>query len=226
MFYLTMPIIIGLLVYISKVPEYFDVAYIGLLMLSCIFCWSNKDVLSGLIILLMYWLMTLFIYYTGDGLYTMLIVYSGCILISLKTLNQLLGKAFFILTIYGIAAEILWWKIGYENKPMMYYPFSLLGLTVITREALLNKVFLLSKFFNHHSAEVDIDYQIGKVLYLASILCYLNIMEFYLRHLAEMPNATNLYYQFTNLANISSFSIIVIVYMNYFNNESKKHMKA
>lgn len=226
LFYLTTPLIVVLLYFFGSTPEYFDLIYIGALGLSCVFCWKDKDTLGAIVILLGLWCLSEAIYLLPEHLYSLVLTYVLCLILSTLFIDQITAKVTLTITLYSIAAEIFWWYTDYTNKPQIHYLIGLLALTGFARELLLKRVILLSKYFAFHSGKVALDWQLRSVLFIGYVLLLAVIGEYFIRHLTEYTDLTFIYYNFGLIATILSAVTLMLIYMHYFNNQSQKHLLA
>jgi hypothetical protein len=207
-------------------PSHFDLIYIGALSLSCVFCWKDKDTLGALVILLGLWGLSRLLYILPDSLYTLPFVYIFCCVTSLCCLTQTTAKITLIITIYSSGAEVLWWWIDYVDKPQVHYFVGLLAITVLARELLLKRVFILSEYFGFISGKIALDWQIKNVLLVGYLLVLLMVLEYFVRHLGGFKDVTFVYYSFSFIGTIISGITLALIYMHYFYNQSKKHLTA
>jgi hypothetical protein len=215
-----------LLYYFGDNPEHFDLIYIGALGLSCVFCWADKDTLGALIILLGLWCLSEAIYLLPEHVYSLILTYALCLILSAIFIDQITAKITLVITLYSIGAEFFWWYTDYTNKPLIHYLIGLLALTGLARELLLKRVILLSEYFAIHSGKVALDWQIRTILSLYYVLMLLVVLEYFIRHLMNFPNLTFIYYKFSLVASILSGLTLILIYSHYFYNQSKKHIQA
>lgn len=207
-------------------PEYFNLIYIAALLLSCIFCWSDKDTLGALLILLGLWFVTLLLYELPESTTFMVLVYAFCIAISIYRFEQVSTKITLAIILCSIGAEIFWWQISYVNKPHIYYFIGLLTLMDIAMELLFKRVLLMSQYFGHQSGKIALDWQLKGVILAGYVMIVLMLLEYFIRHLAGLKDITFIYYNYTLVANLLSGITLTTIYMHYFYNQSKKHLPA
>jgi hypothetical protein len=226
LFYLTTPLFVVLLYLFGDNPEHFDLIYIGALGLSCVFCWSDKDTLGTLVILLGLWCLSRLLY-TFVGLeYILEITYVTSLLISVFYLKRVISVITVAITLLCIATELYWSITVYVNRPTIYYYVGLLVLSALSRELLLQRVFLLNKYFGYCSGKIALDWQIRGVLLTGYVLLAMMLTEYFFRHVIGFTQITFVYYNYTLVANFLSGITLALVYMHYFYNESQKHMPA
>jgi hypothetical protein len=228
LFYLTTPLFAVLIYLYGDNPEYFNLIYIAALFFSCIFCWSDKDTLGALLILLGLWFVTLLLYKLPESTTFMIIVYAFCIAISISIyrFEQVSTKITLAIILCSIGAEIFWWQIYYVYKPHIYYFIGLLTLMDIARGLLFKRVFLVYQYFGHQSGKIALDWQLRGVLLAGYTLIVLMLLEYFIRHLAGLKDITFIYYNYTLFANLLSGITLTTIYMHYFYNQSKKHLPA
>ena len=196
-------------------------------MLSCIFCWSDKDTLGALLILLGFWCVTHLLYLLPRGTtVTVYMVYTFCTVISIYRFKQTSTKITLVMILFSIGAELFWWNTSYVNKPHIYYYIGLLTLTDIARELLFRRVFLMSQYFGHQSGKIALDWQLRALLLAGYAFVFLTLLEYFIRHLTRLKDITFVYYHFSLAANSLSGIILATIYMHYFYNQSKKHLSA
>ena len=206
--------------------NYFDQIYIGALCLSCVFCWRDKDTLGALIILLGYWLGSELLNKVPDQLHYWIAVYGVSLAICVYYFRQLTAKITFVIVVCSIAAEWLWWYQEYANKPEIHYYVGLIAFTVWARQLLFDRIFIADKYFNYTSGKTGLDSHARGVLIFSFGLILLTIIEYFIRHIAGMSNVTTIYYLYKPVATVTSGAFIAIIYMHYFNNQSKKYLSA
>ena len=207
-------------------PEHFDLIYIGALGLSCVFCWSDKDTLGALVILLGLWVVSEGVYMLPENIYSLELVYSLCLILPITYRHNIAAKFTLLIIICCIGAEIYWWHTNYTNKPQIHYFLALLVLTDLARELLFKRVFIVYEYFGFRSGKIALDWQIRGILLVGYILLTLMLLEYFVRHLVGLSQVTTIYYNFTTIANILSGITLVIIYMHFFYNQSKKHLRA
>lgn len=207
-------------------PSHFDLIYIGALSLSCVFCWKDKDTLGALVILLGLWCVPQIIYILPENKYSLFLIYTFALGISLYYIKQPTAKITFIITLFSIGSELFWWQIDYANKPQIYYYAGLLAVIESARELLFKRVFILSKYFDFQSGKIALDWQIRVILLAYYILVILMLLEYFFRHLTSHVNATTVYYHYSLIATIISGITLTLIYLHYFYNQAKKHLSA
>lgn len=190
------------------------------------FCWKDKDTLGAIVILLGLWCLSEAIYLLPEHINSLILTYVLTLILATVFIDQITAKVTLTITLYSIAAEIFWWHTDYTNKPQIHYLIGLLALTGFARELLLKRVILLSKYFAYHSGKVALDWQLRSVLFVGYILLLAVIVEYFIRHLTAYNDLTFVYYNFGFLATILSAVTLMLVYMHYFYNQSKKHLSA
>jgi hypothetical protein len=215
-----------LLYFYGDNPENFNLIYIAALSLSCLFCWSDKDTLGALLILLGLWCVTHLLYLLPESTTFMVLVYALCTVISIYRFKQTSIKITLVIILFSIGAELFWWNTSYVNKPHIYYSIGLLTLTDLARELLFRRVFLMSQYFGHQSGKIALDWQLRALLLVGYSLVFLTLLEYFIRHLAGLKDITFVYYHFPLAANSLSGIILATIYMHYFYNQSKKHLSA
>jgi hypothetical protein len=226
LFYLTTPLFAVLLYYYGDNPEHFDLIYIGALGLSCAFCWADKDTLGALVILLGLWIVSQIIYMLPENMYNLVLVYTLCLILPITFRDNISAKVTLLITLFCIGAEVYWWQINYANKPQIHYFLGLLVLTDLARSLLFKRVFIVYEYFGWISGKTALDWQIRGTLLVGYLLLNLMLFEYFIRHLIGLSQVTFVYYNFTIIANILSGITLVIIYMHYFYNQSKKHLQA
>jgi len=207
-------------------PEHFDLIYIGALGLSCVFCLADKDALGALVILLGLWIVSQVIYMLPENMYSLALVYFFCLILPITFRDNITAKITLLITLFCIAAEVYWWHTNYANKPQIHYFLGLLVLTDLARVLLLKRVFIVYEYFGWISGKTALDWQIRGILLVGYLMLTLMLLEYFIRHLAGLSQVTIVYYNFTIIANILSGITLVIIYMHYFYNQSKKHLQA
>jgi hypothetical protein len=102
----------------------------------------------------------------------------------------------------------------------------MMAITVLSRELLFNRVFIAHRYFGYSSGKIALDWQLKGVLLADCVLLISMLLEYLLRHLFGLSQATFVYYNFTWMATTLSGITLTIVYMHYFYNQSKKHLLA
>jgi hypothetical protein len=207
-------------------PEHFDLIYIGALGLSCVFCWSDKDTLGALVILLGLWCLSRVLLILPENEYSLVVVYIFCIFIALYCIKQLTAKITLIIVVFSIGAELFWWHSAYVDKPHIYYYLGVLCVTELARELLVKRVFILSEYFDFISGKVALDWQIRGILFSYYMLIVFMLMEYFVRHLSSYHDTTFVYDNYSFVATIISGLTLVIIYMYYFHNQAKKYIAA
>jgi hypothetical protein len=195
-------------------------------LLSCIFCWSDKDTLGALLILLGLWCVTHLLYKLPESTICMVLVYAFCIAISIYRIEQVSTKITLAITLFSIGAEIFWWNISYVNKPHIYYFIGLLTLMDLARELLFKRVLLMSQYFGYQTGKIALDWQLKSVILAGYMMIVLMLSEYFIRHLVGLKDITFIYYNYTLVANLLSGVTLTTIYMHYFYNQSKKHLLA
>lgn len=226
LFFLTTPVLAVLLYFYGATPEHFDNIYIAALCLSCIFCWTDKDTLGALVILLGYWLGSKALYFVPDTWQYWFVIYGLGIGLSCYYFHHITAKITLIIVLYSIVAECLWWYQGYTNKPEIHYVVGLLAITVWARQLLFNRVLIAHEYFKYTSGKTGLDTHIGGILYFYFGLVLLMALEYFVRHVGGFTDVTTIYYLFTPISNVISGITLAVIYMHFFNNQSKKHLSA
>ena len=226
LFYLTIPIFVVLFYLFGDTPEHFDLIYIGALVLSCIFCWTDKDTLGALVILLGLWCLSRTLYMLAHSDYILVSTYLSCVLLSFFYLKTKTAKVTLLVTLSCIGIELFWFFTEYGRKPTIHYLIALLTLTSISRELLLQRVFLLNKYFGYISGKIALDWQLKNILFIECTILLAMLIEYFIRHLAGFSNITYVYETFTLVANVLSGVTLIVIYMHYFHNQSRKHLPA
>jgi hypothetical protein len=226
LFYLTTPLFVVLLYLFGDNPEHFNLIYIAALSLSCIVCWSDKDTLGALLILLSLWCVTHLMYTLPRNTTVMILIYAFCMAISIYRIKQTSTKITLAIIIFSISVEFFWWNISYANKPHIYYFIGLLTLMDIARELLFKRVFLMSQYFGYQSGKIALDWQLRGIILAGYVMIALMLLEYFIRHLVGLKNITVIYYNYTLVANLLSGITLATIYMHYFYNQSKKHLPA
>ena len=194
--------------------------------MSCIFCWSDKDTLGALLILLGLWCVTHLLYLLPESTTFMVLVYAFCMAISVYRFKQTSTKITLALILLCIGSEVFWWNISYVNKPHIYYFIGLLTLMDLAMELLFKRVFLMSQHFGYQSGKIALDWQLKGILLAGYVVITLMLLEYFIRHLAGLKDITFVYYNYTLVADLLSGITLVTIYMHYFYNQSKKHLPA
>lgn len=226
LFFLTTPVLVLLLYFYGDNATHFDSIYIAALCLSCLFCWSDKDTLGALLILLGYWLVAKALINAPDNWQYWLLIYASGIGLCCYYFHHITAKITLMIVLYSVAAEWFWWHENYINKPEIHYYIGLLALTVWIRKLLFNRIFIAYKYFNYTSGKTGLDSHAGVILYLSFALIFLMTLEYFVRHLGGINNVTTIYYLFTPISTVISGATLAVIYMHYFNNQSKKHLSA
>ncbi|MFT5838185.1 MAG: hypothetical protein ACI9UT_000676 [Flavobacteriales bacterium] len=200
--------------------------YIGALGLSCVFCWTDKDTLGALVILLGLWCLSRVLLILPENEYSLVVVYIFCIFTALYCIKQLTAKVTLIIIVSSIGAELFWWHSAYVDKPHIYYYLGVLCVTELARELLVKRVFILSEYFDLISGKVALDWQIRGILFSYYMLIVFMLMEYFVRHLSSYHNTTFVYDNYSFVATIISGLTLVIIYMHYFHNQAKKYIAA
>jgi hypothetical protein len=108
----------------------------------------------------------------------------------------------------------------------MIYWIGLLAVTVWLRQLLFNRVIIMHQHFGYTSGKMALDHQLGTILLVYYILVLFMIVEFFSRHLTGSYELLFVYNLFTPIATFISASTLAVVYMHYFNNESKRYLAA
>lgn len=225
LFYLTIPAFAVLLYLYGGNEQHFDRIYIVALCLSCLFCWSDKDTLGALLILLALWLLAKPMLYGPDALLFWIVIYGASLAISIYYFYHIAAKITLLLTLFTVGAETYWWLIDYEPKPKMHYWLGLLASTLWARQLLFNRIIIADYYFNYTSGKTALDTLLGNILYVYFYLVVFVILEYFLRHLAALSDLTLVYDHFSPIATAMSALTLVIIYMHYFYNQSQKHIK-
>ena len=215
-----------LLYFYGDNARYFDYIYIGALCLSCVFCWRDKDTLGALLILLGYWFLAKILINLPDKPLYWAMIYTVSIGLCIYYFHHITAKITLIIVLYSVAAECLWWFESYASKPRIDYFAGLMAFTVWARQLLFNRIFIAHEYFNYTSGKTGLDTHARGVLYTYLILVILMTLEYFMRHLGGMANLTTIYYLFTPTSNVISGVMLAVIYMHYFNNQSKKYLSA
>jgi hypothetical protein len=156
----------------------------------------------------------------------MVLVYAFCIAISIYRVKQTSTKITLAITLFSICTEILWWNISYVNKPHIYYFIGLLTLMDLARELLFKRVLIMSQYFGYQSGKIALDWQLKGIILAGYVMIVLMLLEYFIRHLADLKDITFIYYNYTLVANLLSGITLTTIYMHYFYNQSKKHLLA
>jgi hypothetical protein len=226
LFFFTTPLLVALLYVYGNKAAYFDYIYIAALSLSCFFCIKDKDTLAALIVLLGYWCLAKFLIHIPDTPSLNALVYVSCFWIAIYYFHVKTAKILLVITCFSIGAEYYWWISEYEHKPKMIYWTSLLAVTVWLRQLLFNRVIIMHNYFGYTSGKMGLDHQLGTILLAYYVLVLLMVAEYFARHLTGSNELLFIYNLFTPVATLISATTLAVVYMHYFNNESKKYLAA
>ncbi|TDF37477.1 hypothetical protein EYS14_15110 [Alteromonadaceae bacterium M269] len=194
--------------------------------MSCVFCWRDKDTLGALLILLGYWLIAKVLIVIPDTWQYWLLVYGMSAGICVYYFNHITAKVALIVVLFSVMAEWLWWQQEYANKPEVFYHVGLLTLTVWVRQLLFNRIFIAHEYFNYTSGKTGLDTHARGILFASFTLILLTTLEYFVRHVSGLGSVTTIYYLFTPVSTIISGIMLAVIYMHYFNNQSKKYLSA
>jgi hypothetical protein len=205
---------------------HFDSIYIGALGLSCVFCWQDKDTLGALFILLAYWVSSKILINVPDEWPYWLLIYGGSATVCWYYFHNFAAKLAFIIVLYSVLAEGVWWFQEYADKPEVHYYVGLLTVTVWIRQLLFNRIFIADKYFNYTSGKTGLDTHARGILYLDFVVILAMTVEYFVRHLGGVSDASTVYYLYSPLTQVISGMTLAAIYMHYFNNQSKKYLSA
>lgn len=218
--------LVVLLYFYGYKAEYFDYIYIAALCLSCIFCWSDKDTLGALFILLGFWLGSEVLIRVPDEWPYWIAVYGTGLVICIYYFQHVAAKIALMIVCYSVAAEMFWWFQQYDKKPEVHYYVGLLVLTVWTRQLLFDRIFIADKYFNYTSGKTGLDTHARGILYIDFVVILSMILEYFARHLSGINDASTIYYLYSPLSQVISGMTLAAIYMHFFNNQSKKYLSA
>lgn len=223
--YLTAPVILVLFFLYGDNPIFFDRIYtISLLVLS-LFSINDKDILSCVFILLLYWLASDLIF-TFDTLYTKPIIYTLSLCICYSFYRHLVAKLSLIFTFLALAAEVYWFSIDYKFSPEIYYYVGMISITTAVVLILPKRLELMAQWFNHLSGRNALDHQVIFILKIYLCLHYLNLLEYLLRHVLALNEITFIYEWFTYLSALLSAVTLAVIFIIFFHNKAKTYMFA
>ncbi len=213
-----------LLYFYGDNERYFDAIYVSALIVSCVFCWQDKDALGAMIAVIAYFIISELFYAIPDSLVNAFCIYIACLILSLYFFRDVTAKILLAYVIMTMGVEIYWLQIEYANKPRMLYYISTMALTIGLRQLLYQRVFIMSEYFGYSSSRLRLDIHVGLIFYAFYILVALMAGEYFIRHLLGVKSALFIYNIYTPVSNFLSALTLCVVYMNYFYNQSQKQL--
>lgn len=196
-------------------------------MLSCFFCRADINTLTTLLILLVFWGLAKFLFNLSSIPYSSFFTYPICLVISICCFRTtVIARVNFIAMLIAISSEAYWWATDYSNRPKIDYLIGVQTLIVLSRALLLNKVFLLYKYFSYGSGKIALDWQVRGLLLLDFILFTAMLIEYLVRHILGFSDILFVYNSFTPMATTLTAVMLCTIYMHYFYNQSQKYISV
>ena len=223
--YLTVPVIFVLFFCFGDNPIIFDRIYtISLLVLS-LFCVNDKDILSCISILLLFWLASDVIF-SFETLYAKPVIYTLSACICYSFYRHLVAKISLVFIFLALAAEVYWFSIDYESSPEIYYHVGMISITTAAILILPKRLELMAQWFNHLSGRNALDHQVIIILKIYLFLHYLNLLEYFVRHVFAKKEVTFIYEWFPLLSGLMSAATLAVIFIIFFHNKAKSYMFA
>ena len=223
--YLTVPIILFLFFQFGDNPVYFDRIYtISLLVLS-FFCINDKDSLSCIGILLLYWLGSEALF-DSQGWFAKVMVYALSVWICCSFLRRTLAKVSLFFVLFTLCTEVYWYVIDYQLNARLYYYVGMIAMTNLAIQVLSMRLQLMAEWFKHLSGRNALDYRVAAILKAYLILHYLNLSEYFLRHLFGQKDMLLIYTWFPVLSALLSAATMAVIFMVFFHYKAKSYLMA
>lgn len=224
--YIVPPIFLSLFFIYGNESVFFDRLYLGALLASCYFCYRDKDALGAIIIVVLFWLASELLFILPNTLPFKIAVYGFSLTVALVYRQLLIGLLLAIMTVFGLIAEVYWQMTDYPHTPEMLYYFGLLSTCVVAKRLLYYRIPISSQYFNYTSGKIALDFRINGIFDLYYILCILNIIEYYLRHVSEHRDIMLMYTVWQPANVLLSLLTLSFIYHFYFKYQAKKHFTA
>jgi hypothetical protein len=223
--YLTVPVIIFLFFQFGDNPVYFDRIYTISLLILSLFCINDKDSLSCIGILLIYWLASELLF-DSQGWLAKVLVYTAAVWICYHFFRHTLAKFSLLFVLLTLSAEIYWYVTDYILSARLYYYVGMIAMTTLVIQVLSMRLQLMAEWFKHLSGRNALDYQVATILKAYLILHYLNLLEYFLRHLFGLKSILVIYEWFPVLSGLMSAMTMAVIFMIFFHYKAKSYLLA
>lgn len=223
--YLTIPVILVLFCLFGDNPVFFDRVYTISLLVVSLFCINDKDILSCICILLLYWLGSEAIFSLGSW-FAKPIIYLISIGICCWFYRYCLAKLSLLFIFLSLAAEVYWRSNNYPFIPEIYYYVGMISLTTAAILILPKRLELMDRWFNHLSGRNALDYQVMIILKIYLFLHYLNLSEYFVRHVFAKQQIIFIYQWFPYISGFLSAVTLSVIFITFFHNKAKSYLFA
>jgi hypothetical protein len=222
--YLTFPIFLTLFILFGDTPVYFDRIYTLSLLVLSLFCINDKDILGCIFILLLFWLSSEAIFYFSSWI-AKPFIYVIALCLCYSFFRHFAAKLLSLYVLTSLASEYYWLVTSYDC-PDIYYYIGMISITTAVICILPKRLGIMAQWFNHLSGRNALDYQIITILNAYLVLEYLNLTEYFVRHLLGLKEVTFVYQWFPLISGLISVATLSVIFIFYFHNKAKTYLLA
>ena len=178
----------------------FDRLYIAVLIFTGIVCRKDINVIGVVVILFIERLVDELLWFSlvehfYNILHVKVMIYIALAYVIYKLWFDGMTKIALPCLIASVLAEIYWIYIAYENIPGIYWYNIVISLSLMVRFLLFSRINLTDRLFNKLGNSINLDWYIYQVTKLYIITEAINLLEYLLRHIINLPNLqTGIYF--------------------------------
>jgi hypothetical protein len=176
----------------------FDRLYIAVLIFTGIVCRKDINVVGVVVILCierlvdeLFWYLFVENFYNILHVKFMIYIALGCIIY--KLWFDGMTKLALPCLVASVLAEIYWMYAAYENTPGIYWYNIVISLSLIVRFLLFSRINLTDRLLNKIGNSISLDWYIYQVTKLYIITEAINLLEYLLRHILNLPDLQFVY---------------------------------
>ncbi|WP_340679083.1 hypothetical protein [Paraglaciecola sp.] len=153
-------------------------------------------------------------------------IYTLSLCICYSFYRHFIAKLSLFFIFLSFSAEGYWFSIDYEYSPEIYYYVGMISITTAVICILPKRLELMAQWFNHISGRNALDYQVITILKIDLLLHYLNLSEYFVRHVFAKKQITLVYEWFPFISEFLSAVILSVIFIMFFNNKAKTYLFA
>lgn len=194
----------------------FDRVFIAVLIFTAIVCRENINVVSVVVIILIYaiateiaWLVLSDISSFKFLLYFLLLL--ACYICRLDKITKII----FPVIILMLATDAYWYFTNYSSPKTIWYMWLIIS-TLGLRYLLMYRVSFVDQYFPDKGESINLDWVIYKITATFVVIQILMLLEYFARHILNLPNILIIYTSYPYLIQVvSTFTIWVVFHESY-----------
>lgn len=206
-------------------PTQFALFYVTCLATSVIYFWSDKNVVTVLLLMGLFWVIPVTCWYLADDSWTIkLITYLSaaftCYYARENRSTICLATALFL----SGFAEIFWFTTEF-TAPAIYWSIHLITVSTLFYKALYLRWPITKALFNKRPSQLILDVKISKILLIDMLLQTLNVVEYLTRHLL-LVDIDLIYKLLPIFSQALSCLMVWVIFTHYYEQRKKRLLIA